>query len=549
MNHHQAFLQDILEHPDDDAPRLIYADWLDDHDDPDRAEFIRAQCALAGMEDDDERRWALLAREQALLWAHGKEWARPVRHLVKRWRFRRGFVEGVALSADAFLRHAEELLSVAPIRQVRLSHMTDRLYDLARCAHLGRLTGLDLRHCDGLLNDRICPLLVSPYVTGLRSLGLRGTGLCTGGGLWTLAQCQRLAGLEALDLGDYRRDAILGRRRFRPEGLDVWRGHGHGNAVDERAMRALVESPHLTRLRSLGLGGYGYWFGPDALRCFLDSRLLARLHELDLSLVRGLDPESEGQPWPGILDLLANSPQAARLRRLRLRKPRGGFHPGPYLRQLRTLEVDDWSLSAAPVATLCNGSFAGLTTLRLRGAGFHWRRHSPEAARLAAQFLATRGLPRLAVLDLHQTILGPEAVRVLAESPLLGQLSWLSLSNRSGVHSRPVGWEAAHRLVTSPHAARLVHLDLSNNDLGDPVAYSLANSPHLGGLLSLNLWHNQIGSAGAGELATAVNLPSLQTVDLRSNPITSRVVLRELRQRFGAGVRYGRGPRLTDDAG
>jgi uncharacterized protein (TIGR02996 family) len=30
MNH-DAFLSDILENPDDDAPRLICADWLDLH--------------------------------------------------------------------------------------------------------------------------------------------------------------------------------------------------------------------------------------------------------------------------------------------------------------------------------------------------------------------------------------------------------------------------------------------------------------------------------------------------------------------------------------
>ena len=44
-----AFLQDILEHPDDDAPRLIYADWLEEHGkeaDRLRAEFIRVQVEL-----------------------------------------------------------------------------------------------------------------------------------------------------------------------------------------------------------------------------------------------------------------------------------------------------------------------------------------------------------------------------------------------------------------------------------------------------------------------------------------------------------------------
>jgi uncharacterized protein (TIGR02996 family) len=29
MNH-TGFLSDIVEHPEDDAPRLIYADWLQD---------------------------------------------------------------------------------------------------------------------------------------------------------------------------------------------------------------------------------------------------------------------------------------------------------------------------------------------------------------------------------------------------------------------------------------------------------------------------------------------------------------------------------------
>lgn len=37
----------ILAAPEDDAPRLIYADWLEEHDQPERAEFIRVQCALA----------------------------------------------------------------------------------------------------------------------------------------------------------------------------------------------------------------------------------------------------------------------------------------------------------------------------------------------------------------------------------------------------------------------------------------------------------------------------------------------------------------------
>src|SRR5439155_25330471 len=36
MDHVQAFLDDIREHPEDDGRRLIFAGWLDDHHHPDR---------------------------------------------------------------------------------------------------------------------------------------------------------------------------------------------------------------------------------------------------------------------------------------------------------------------------------------------------------------------------------------------------------------------------------------------------------------------------------------------------------------------------------
>lgn len=46
MPRDDVFLQAILAHPADDAPRLIYADWLEEHGDSDRALFIRLQIAL-----------------------------------------------------------------------------------------------------------------------------------------------------------------------------------------------------------------------------------------------------------------------------------------------------------------------------------------------------------------------------------------------------------------------------------------------------------------------------------------------------------------------
>jgi uncharacterized protein (TIGR02996 family) len=89
-----VFLQAIREAPDDDTPRLVYADWLDDQGDADgaaRAELIRLQCRLAGLSADDPARAALAAREKEVLDTHGPEWtdlafARWLGHREKKCR-------------------------------------------------------------------------------------------------------------------------------------------------------------------------------------------------------------------------------------------------------------------------------------------------------------------------------------------------------------------------------------------------------------------------------------------------------------------------------
>jgi uncharacterized protein (TIGR02996 family) len=84
-----ALVAAIRSAPDDDAPRLVYADWLDEHGQPERAEFIRVQCGLARTETP-----ALLKRETELLAAHHDAFAGPLAAPGLRFRFRRGFIVG-----------------------------------------------------------------------------------------------------------------------------------------------------------------------------------------------------------------------------------------------------------------------------------------------------------------------------------------------------------------------------------------------------------------------------------------------------------------------
>jgi uncharacterized protein (TIGR02996 family) len=85
-----AFLQDILAHPEDDTPRLVYADWLEEHDAPERAEFIRLQCQLARLSEGDPGRGRLLDRQSELLRAHPQV-ALPL-YLAELFRLHKGEV-------------------------------------------------------------------------------------------------------------------------------------------------------------------------------------------------------------------------------------------------------------------------------------------------------------------------------------------------------------------------------------------------------------------------------------------------------------------------
>ena len=47
MDERDGFLRAIHDEPDDDVHRLVFADWLEDHDEPEWSALIRHQCGLA----------------------------------------------------------------------------------------------------------------------------------------------------------------------------------------------------------------------------------------------------------------------------------------------------------------------------------------------------------------------------------------------------------------------------------------------------------------------------------------------------------------------
>src|SRR5262245_35635466 len=201
MNDGAALFQAILEDPEDTGLRLVYADWLEEHGDADRAEFIRVQGRLGGMAEDDERWPGLEARQHALFNRRWRDWVAPLESYIPNTlpEFRRGFVEGICLGLPQFIENKESLCRLAPIREVSLSdYKVDRIAHLAASPQLGRISDLDLRRID-IGDEGLAVLLQSPYLCGLKSLRLNTRSVSVNG-MRVLAASPLLARLEFLAL-------------------------------------------------------------------------------------------------------------------------------------------------------------------------------------------------------------------------------------------------------------------------------------------------------------------------------------------------------------
>jgi uncharacterized protein (TIGR02996 family) len=148
-----ALLRSILARPEDDAPRLVYADWLEENGQGERAEFVRVQIRLASRDwtDNGHTNQALVRRAHGLVRRHKRKWLHPFQpqepresgyvgqrtqgpfglgmHVVgllggqlASVDYVRGFVSVLSCEVQAFMGHAAEVFRAQPaIVQVRLT--------------------------------------------------------------------------------------------------------------------------------------------------------------------------------------------------------------------------------------------------------------------------------------------------------------------------------------------------------------------------------------------------------------------------------------------
>jgi uncharacterized protein (TIGR02996 family) len=270
MARNDDLLRAVVTAPRDDAPRLVYADWLEEQGDRDRAAFIRTQCELARRPADDPRRPDLAAREQDLLDRHGWEWAEELGPKVREWVFSRGFVERVEMDLDT--ASAEEIgrvLQTAPVRHLRDTNQLNSLVGVVGALpQMGRLTGLELWTLYGFRNPPLKKILTSPFLAGLKTL---------------IVQHDR-----------------------------------NGAMADEQVTVEALNSPHRANLEVLAIHGDGTWRGPtlEVLRALAESRHLRKLRVLNLS--NAGDPGNHPLMDAATARLLGQSPNLANLEALDL---------------------------------------------------------------------------------------------------------------------------------------------------------------------------------------------------------------------------------------
>ncbi len=409
MSIEDAFLHDILAQPDDDAPRLIYADWLDERNDP-RGEFIRVQCALAQLSAEDPRRWPLEQRQQELLSEHETKWL-PKNIDNASCVFRRGFVEEISLLLQDFLTEAKSIFEQTPLRHVCLRGPISS----AECKRYRE--GIGLRH-----------VMRSPHLARLRGLSLAFPPVVDD---WRcLSESSSLANLTDLKLFASELPSLVFRELMRTPYLANLRYLNLARTalmIDD--LRFLADSPSLASLRELNLSDNNLTH--EAARILAEGRLLSQLETLHLdSNLLGDAGALIVREWPALprlarLSLGHNQIFAAGVRALA---------QAPALRELIALDLFGNISCDDGTAALASSNWSRLQALNLRfnGVGDKGVRALASSESLsqltrldlianritnggARALIKSSGLPRLARLDLLRNDIGAAAQQRLRD--------------------------------------------------------------------------------------------------------------------------------------
>jgi uncharacterized protein (TIGR02996 family) len=278
----EALLALVIAAPDDDGPRLVYADALLEANDP-RGRFITGQIALAGKLSKNARR-VLKKESEALLDAHREAWCSPAqraRIAPEVCTFRRGFIDEVTADAAAFAAQGRALASMEPVQRITLTEgsaeaieqlVGENLLDpmkaltikgeigdhgasaLSTSPSLARLLRLNLDF-QMIGPEGISALLGGDNLRACRILALTGNPIGSAG-LAALAKSPNLGALEVLYLAR--------------------------SEIDDDGLAALASSTTLSNLKTIGLD-YNAAVSDEGVDRLTTSETLVRLSKIELA--------------------------------------------------------------------------------------------------------------------------------------------------------------------------------------------------------------------------------------------------------------------------
>jgi uncharacterized protein (TIGR02996 family) len=228
MSDRDALLHAIAARPEEDTPRLMYADWLEENGEPERADFVRTQVHLAQPGLTREEQFQLVRKNVAYMKGWTRQWKDQLPRVpgIEWGDFNRGLIEEVQANDERpVVVHAAEIFAVPGVHILRLRRLVGGLA-LADCPELERLRALRMVSARATA-PHLRALLASPHLQNLKVLDLHGNGADDG-----------VAG-------------AIADGRF-PHLTELWLG---SNAIGSAGAHELTRSPHLAGLQLLDLRG------------------------------------------------------------------------------------------------------------------------------------------------------------------------------------------------------------------------------------------------------------------------------------------------------
>jgi uncharacterized protein (TIGR02996 family) len=550
-----TLVEAIRNEPNDDALRLVYADWLTEHGNA-KGEWIQLQIALHGLKPWDLRFDSLtescaswLARHPSLV-SHSDPRLVGIGEVV--WE--RGFVSAISLdmrsldwellaqipvrypllrtlrlihcTADEFFRLVEQSCW-SQIRELDLSGNrlgTEFVEQLSQCSWCSQLESLDLSQ-NRILDQGAQILAASPYFTSLCKLELRRNHL-SNPAVTSLVRAPWFGQLVELDLSEnhgitfYSWQTLMLRtepNRLRKVGLeqcnlgrDFMRMSPHSgegwsltqlsldsNQLASQHMDAISSVQFMTQIQELSVGNNP--IGVTSMARLVQTCRSLRKLVADGTQLNGNTRVKPLWDWPlslRSLDLSHNHLTDISLSQMLETLPE----------QLSSLSLNHNDVGKASLHMLTQSAFFPA----LRQLGLRFTRLTNEGV---VRLMKSSHFPSLTKLDLGYNHLNSEAVRCLVGQDCLSGLLHLWLPGNQ------IDALGAHSLATAPILNELATLDLAENALSNEGARALAESKVLGNLRRLSLRRNRVTSPGAMALSQSTSLSRVQDLDCSENNI------------------------------